>query len=159
MSYREKPLLRMYDNSFHQIAIIDDYEDASFERNLYSAGQFTITINRNIPNARYFEKGIFVQFGNDPYDFGEINDVTKNVDERGKGGETLSITGYDSRYILKRRIIKNMNDNGKWSMTSTGEICLRSIIRDQCGANAEAKRRLPIFNRIPDGQAGPDQRG
>lgn len=152
MSYREKPLLRLYDNSFHQIAIIDDYEDASFERNIYSAGQFTITINRNIPNAMYFEKGIFVQFGNDPYDFGEINDVTKNVDESGKGGETLSITGYDSRYILKRRIIKNMNDNGKWSMTSTGEICLRSIIRDQCGANAEAKRRLPIFNAIPDGQ-------
>ena len=45
-----------------------------------------------------------------------------------------------------------MNDNGKWSMTSTGEICLRSIIRDQCGANAEAKRRLPIFNTIPAGQ-------
>ncbi|MBQ4214754.1 MAG: hypothetical protein II663_00595 [Bacteroidales bacterium] len=154
MSYKEKPLLRLYkyENGFEQIAIIDDYEDASFERNLYSAGQFTITINRNIPNAMYFEKGIFVQFGNDPYDFGEINDVTKNVDERGKGGETLSITGYDSRYILKRRIIRNMNDNGKWSMTSTGEICLRSIIRDQCGANAEAKRRLPIFNTIPSGQ-------
>ena len=154
MSYKNKPLLRLYkyENGFSQIAIIDDYEDASFERNLYSAGQFTITINKNIPNAMYFEKGIFVQFGNDPYDFGEINDVTKNVDERGKGGETLSITGYDSRYILKRRIIKNMNDNGKWSMTSTGEICLRSIIRDQCGANAEAKRRLPIFNTIPDGQ-------
>ena len=154
MSYKEKPLLRLYkyENGFEQIAIIDDYEDASFERNLYSAGQFTITINRNIPNAMYFEKGIFVQFGNDPYDFGEINDVTKNVDERGKGGETITITGYDSRYILKRRIIKNMNDNGKWSMTSTGEICLRSIIRDQCGANAEAKRRLPIFNTIPSGQ-------
>lgn len=154
MSYKNKPLLRLYkyDNSFHQIAIIDDYEDASFERNIYSAGQFTITINRNIPNAKYFEKGIFVQFGNDPYDFGEINNVTKNVDERGKGGETLTITGYDARYILKRRIIKNMNDNGKWSMTSTGEICLRSIIRDQCGANAEAKRRLPIFNTIPAGQ-------
>lgn len=154
MSYKNKPLLRLYkyENGFSQIAIIDDYEDTSFERNLYSAGQFTITINRNIPNAMYFEKGIFVQFGNDPYDFGEINNVTDNVDERGKGGETRTITGYDSRYILKRRIIKNMNDNGKWSMTSTGEICLRSIIRDQCGTNAEAKRRLPIFNAIPDEQ-------
>ena len=56
MSYKEKPQLKVYryENGFEQIAIIDDYEDASFERNIYSAGQFTITINRNIPNAMYF---------------------------------------------------------------------------------------------------------
>lgn len=151
MSYKEKPQLRLYryENGFKQIAIIDDYEDASFERNIYSAGQFTITINRNIPNAMYFEKGVFVQFGNDPYDFGEIISVMDNVDERGKGGETRTITGYDSRYLLKRRIIKNMNDNGKWSMTDTGEMCMRSLVRDQCGGNAESKRRLPISNTVP----------
>lgn len=151
MSYREKPQLKLYryENGFEQIAIIDDYEDASFERNIYSAGQFTITINKNIPNANHFRKGIFVQFGNDPYDFGEIRSVGTVVDERGKGGEVRTITGYDSRYLLKRRIIKNMNDNGKWSMTDTGEMCLRSLIRDQCGENAEAKRRLPIANAVP----------
>lgn len=151
MSYKEKPQLKLYryENGFEQIAIIDDYEDASFERNIYSAGQFTITINKNIPNANHFGKGIFVQFGNDPYDFGEIRSVGTVVDERGKGGEVRTITGYDSRYLLKRRIIKNMNDNGKWSMTDTGEMCLRSLIRDQCGDNAEAKRRLPIANAVP----------
>lgn len=151
MSYKEKPQLKLYryENGFEQIAIIDDYEDASFERNIYSAGQFTITINKNIPNANHFGKGIFVQFGNDPYDFGEIRSVGTVVDERGKGGEVRTVTGYDSRYLLKRRIIKNMNDNGKWSMTDTGEMCLRSLIRDQCGENAEAKRRLPIANAVP----------
>ena len=151
MNYKEKPQLKLYryENGFEQIAIIDDYEDASFERNIYSAGQFTITINKNIPNANYFGKGIFVQFGNDPYDFGEILSVGDVVDERGKGGEVRTITGYDSRYLLKRRIIKNMNDNGKWSMTDTGEMCMRSLIRDQCGDNAETKRRLPIANAVP----------
>ena len=151
MSYKEKPQLKLYryENGFEQIAIIDDYEDASFERNIYSAGQFTITINKNIPNANFFRKGIFVQFGNDPYDFGEIRSVGTVVDERGKGGEVRTVTGYDSRYLLKRRIIKNMNDNGKWSMTDTGEMCLRSLIRDQCGDNAEEKRRLPIVNAVP----------
>ena len=34
-------------------------------------------------------------------------------------------------------------------MTAKGEICLRNLIADQCGANAEAKRRLPIINTIP----------
>ena len=151
MSYKEKPQLKLYryENGFEQIAIIDDYEDASFERNIYSAGQFTITINKNIPNANHFGKGIFVQFGNDPYDFGEIRSVGTVVDERGKGGEVRTVTGYDSRYLLKRRIIKNMNDNGNWSMTDTGEMCLRSLIRDQCGDNAEEKRRLPIANAVP----------
>ncbi|MBQ2173703.1 MAG: hypothetical protein II453_01125, partial [Alphaproteobacteria bacterium] len=31
-----------------------------------------------------------------------------------------------------------------------GEICLRNLIKDQCGSGAEAKRQLPINNIIPE---------
>ena len=152
MSYNEKPQLKLYafkNNAFKLQAIIDDFQEVSFERNLYSAGTFTITINYNIPNALLFERGMFIQFGSDPYDFGEILSIRDVIGQDGKGSQIRTITGYDARYIFKRRIIKNLNANGMWKMTAKGEICLRNLIADQCGANAEEKRRLPVTNTIP----------
>ena len=115
MSYKEKPQLKLYayqNNSFILQAIIDDYAEASFERNLYLAGQFSIVINYNIPNSHLFKTGLFVQFGNDPYDFGEIYSIQDSVGADGKGSQVRTITGYDSRYILKRRVIRNRNSTG-----------------------------------------------
>ena len=148
----EKPILKLYkyeNNTFVLKAIIDDFMECSFERNLYQAGSFTISINYNIPNAQLFQRGLFVQFGSDPYDFGEIISISDAISSDGKGSQLRTITGYDSRYIFKRRVIKNMNSNGLWVMTGKGEIVLRSLISDQCGSSAEVKRRLPVSNTIP----------
>lgn len=152
MSYKEKPQIRLYayeNNTFILKAIIDDYAEASFERNLYQAGSFSITINYNIPNSHLFKTGLFVQFGNDSYDFGEIYSIQDAIGADGKGSQVRTITGYDSRYILKRRVIRNRNSNGVWAMTAKGELCIRNLINDQCGSNAERMRRLPIINVIP----------
>ena len=130
-------------------AIIDDYQEISFAHNLYEAGDFTITINYNIPNALKFERGMWVQFGNDPYMFGEILSITDSIGADGKGSQIRSITGKDARFIFKRRVIKNLNNEENWAMTAKGEICLRELVKAQCGAGAETKRQLPITNVIP----------
>ena len=152
MSYKDKPIIKLYkyeNNSFVMQAQIDDFQEVSFEHNIYEAGTFTITINYNIPNALLFQRGLFVQFGNNPYDFGEIITIQDAIGQDGKGSQIRTITGKDARYILKRRVIKNMNSNGLWAMTDKGEIVLRNLIKDQCGSSAEAKRQLPITNTIP----------
>lgn len=154
MSYREKPQLKLYkyeNSSFILQAQIDDYQECSFEDNLYEAGQFSITINFNIPNSQLFQRGLFIQFGNS-WKFGEITKIQDQISEEGKGSQYRIITGFDARYILKRRVIKNMNSNGLWVMTGKGELVLRNLIADQAGANAEAKRQLPIINTIPDSE-------
>lgn len=152
MSYKEKPQIKLYaftDNQFVLQAIIDDYQECSFEHNIYQAGQFTISINYNIPNSQLFQRGLFIQMGNNPYDFGEILKIQDAIGEDGKGSQIRTITGYDARYLLKRRVIKNLNSNGLWVMTAKGELCLRNLIKDQCGSGAELKRQLPIENIIP----------
>lgn len=152
MSYKQKPQLKLYkyvDSAFVLQAIIDDYQEASWENNLYEAGTFSVTINYNIPNAQKFERGLFINFG-DSYEFGEILTISDAIGSDGKSSQIRTITGKDARYILKRRVIKNMNDNGKWSMTAKGELCLRNLVKDQCGSGAETKRRLPITNVIPN---------
>jgi len=153
MSYKEKPQIKLYkyeNSAFVLQAIIDDYEECSFENNRFQAGQFSITINYNIPNALLFQRGLWVQFGNNSYAFGEILNVTDSIGEDGKGSQLRVITGFDARYIFKRRIIKNLNNVENWAMTAKGEIVMRNLIKDQCGIGAESKRRLPIINVIPD---------
>ena len=152
MAYNTKIQLNLYkyeNNTFKRIAVIDDYNEISFSRRLYEAGEFTVTINKNIPNAGLFEIGLFIQFGHDEYDVGAITNITTPIGAEGKGSQNLAITGHDLRYLFKRRVIKNCNANGKWEMTAKGEIVMRSLIQDQCGINAEVKRRLPIENIIP----------
>ena len=152
MSYKDKPQIKLYkytNGSFVMQAQIDDFQEVSFEHNIYEAGTFTITINYNIPNALLFQRGLFCQFGNNPYDFGEIITIQDAIGQDGKGSQIRTITGRDARYILKRRVIKNMNSNGLWAMTDKGEIVLRNLVKDQCGSSAEAKRQLPIANTIP----------
>lgn len=153
MSYKDKPQIKLYkyeNSAFVLQAIIDDYQECSFEHNLYQAGIFSITINFNILNSHLFQRGLFVQIGSNPYDFGEIYAIKDSIGSDGKGSQIRTITGYDARYLLKRRVIKNMNSNGLWVMTAKGELCLRNLIKDQCGENAEEKRRLPITNTIPE---------
>jgi hypothetical protein len=152
MRYNEKIQLKLYEYNGTQFvlqAIVDDYEQISFEHNLYSAGAFTVSINYNIPNAKLFRRGIFIQFGSNPDDFGEIYTLTNSIGSDGKGSEKLNISGYDARYLFKRRVIKNLNSNDVWAMTAKGEICLRNLIYSECGLGAEEKRRLPIENIIP----------
>ena len=145
--YNEKPIIKLfkYENRFIQIAQIDDYESVSWERKLYEAGQFTITINFNIPNAHLFKRGMFVQFGNDPSAFGEIRKIQDTIGADGKGNQKRVITGYDARYIFKRRIISNLNNGDCWQGTGKAEIVMENLIADQCGNNAEEKRKLPVF--------------
>ena len=157
MSYKEKPQIKIYKyvvSHFVLQAIIDDFMECSFENNRFQAGQFSITINYNIPNALKFERGLWIQFGNNPYAFGEIINITDSIGADGKGSQIRTITGYDTRYIFKRRIIKKLNSDDKWSMTAKGELCMRNLISDQCGATAEEKRRLPIINTIPENAIG-----
>ena len=152
MSYKSKPILKLYkyeNSQFVLQAQIDDFQEISFSHNLYEAGDFTISINYNIPNALKFERGLFVQFGDNPYMFGEILKITDAIGEDGKGSQIRTITGKDARYIFKRRIIKNLNNVENWIMTDKGELCLRNLIKDQCGSGAESKRQLPIINTIP----------
>lgn len=152
MRYNEQIALKLYtytNNTFTLQAIIDDYQEISFAHNLYEAGDFTITINYNIPNALKFERGMFIQFGNDPYMFGEIITINDAIGEDGKGSQIRTIAGKDVRFIFKRRVIKNLNNEENWAMTAKGEICLRELVKAQCGSGAEEKRQLPISNTIP----------
>ena len=150
----ERPFVYLYkyeDSQFKQVAVIDDYEDMSWESRLYEAGTFTLQINFNLPNAALLQKGLFIRMGTDPYKFGEINKVDSSLGNTGKGSQYKIITGYDARYLYKKRIIKNLNTAEAWTVSDSGERCMRLLISAQCGDDEQdIKRKLPIANIIPE---------
>lgn len=154
-----RPILFLYkyeNRQFKNIAAIDDYEECSWETRLYEAGVFTIQINFNIPNADLFRKGLFVQFGNDPYKFGEISEESDSIGSAGKGSQVKVVTGYDARYIFHRRIIRDLNTVDSYMTAGCGEICMRRLVDSQCGIPAEESRRLPVTNIIGETGVGGD---
>ena len=152
-----RPILFLYkyeNRQFKNIAAIDDYEECSWETRLYEAGVFTIQIHFNIPNADLFRKGLFVQFGNDPYKFGEISEESDSIGSAGKGSQVKVVTGYDARYIFHRRIIRDLNTVDSYMTAGCGEICMRRLVDSQCGIPAEESRRLPVTNIIGETGVG-----
>lgn len=154
----DKPVVYIYrytEGQFVLIAAIDDYEEISWESRLYEAGTFTIQINFNLPNAFEFQKGLFIQMGHDPYKFGEIDSIQNPLDSSGRGSQYRIITGYDARYLYHKRIIVNLNTSESWTLTDSGEMCMRQLIYSQCGeGESETKRRLPIANVMPESGIG-----
>lgn len=148
-----RPFVYLYEwknSQFQQIAVIDDYEDVSWETRLYEAGTFTVQINFNLPNASLLQKGLFIRLGNDPYKFGEINNIENTLGNTGKGEQYKIATGFDIRYIFHKRIIKNLNSSESWTYSGAGELCMRKLISSQCGEDEiDTKRKLPISNSIP----------
>lgn len=157
MSYKNKPQIKLYsytDSAFVLQYIVDDYQSCTWSRKQFEAGQFIIQINFNLPNSQLFEKGMFVQFGTDSKDFGFITNIADAVGAEGKQSQMRTITGYDCRYLFHQRIIRTLNSTDTWTMTGSGELCMRNLIADQCGVNADSKRQLPITNTIPETGTG-----
>lgn len=148
MSFKDKPIIKLYEytnDAFKLVAVIDDYEELSMEHNIYSKGSFSVQINFNIPNSQLFRKNMFLQLGDNADDFFVIMNISDNVGESGKASQIRTITGYDARYIFKRRIINNLNNGSKWEMTGKAENVMIALLNDHCGNNVETKRKLPVI--------------
>lgn len=145
--YNSKPVIKLYkyvNEEFKLIAIIDDFSSLAITKNKYEASEAVIEMNKNISNSDLFEVNLFFQCGDFYEDFYVITEIKDSVDQGGKGTQRRVINAKDCRYLLKRRIIKELNNVDTWDFTGTGEDCIKNLIISQCGENVQEKRRLSI---------------
>jgi hypothetical protein len=134
----------VYTPALDLVGIVEDYESASITRSFYEAGQWSITINYNIPNASLLQKGYYVQFGEDPRDAGKITTVNQKIDEGGKGSQVLVVSGLDLKAMFAQRTIMQLNDIDQFYLSDDAETVIKTLISDQCGATCtDANRVLP----------------
>ena len=134
--------IKVYDKSLNFIGIVEDYESSGFTRSWYEAGQWSITINKNINNSDLLQAEYYVQFGEDDRDSGKITCVTNNIDENGKGGQKLVVAGKDLKTIFSQRYVMDMNDVDAYTLTAPGETVIKTLISSQCGATCVDPKRV-----------------
>jgi hypothetical protein len=117
------------------VAEVDDYETAYFGRGLITVESFNIVINKNKTNAQYFQRGRLIQWGTDSRKIGYIVECDIVVDDTGKGGEALTISGFEAKYIFSNRIVYPQYGQVKYTYAGTAEAVIKQAVTDHCGAS------------------------
>lgn len=153
----DKKLIKVFDTSLNLLGIVDDYENASYTHRYYNAGPWTVTINKNLPNASLFEKKRIVLFGDNMRDCGIVTDIQHKVGKGGKGTESLIVKGYDPRYWFSQRVIVYSNDVDCYYLSDAAETVIKTLIDAQCGPSCtDSKRIFPLLQIATDQGRGTD---
>ena len=117
------------------VAEVDDFESAYFGRGLLTVEAFEITINKNKTNAQYFKRGRLIQWGTDSRKIGYISQIKITVDKNGKGGETLTVDGYEAKYIFSNHLVYPTYGTKQYTLAGTAEYVIKQAVTDNCGAS------------------------
>jgi hypothetical protein len=117
------------------VAEVDDYETAYFGRGLLTVESFNIVINKNKAKAQYFQRGRLIQWGTDSRKIGYIVECDLSIDDSGKGGETLTVSGFEAKYLFGNRIVYPTYGATKYTPTGTAEYVIKQAVTDHCGAS------------------------
>jgi hypothetical protein len=150
----QKCPLRVFDSNLTFIAEVDAYEQAYFIRSQSGCGTFEIKINYNANFASIFQKDYFVWFSPDVRRIGIIEDLSKEVDQDGKGSQKITITGKEAKGIFARRLIIPASGNNYYTQNAPIETVIKNAIYDQCGAGASASRQISILTIATDQSRG-----
>lgn len=143
--------IRIFDTSLNLVSEVDAYEQAYFTRSLTGYGSFQIVINYNVTHASDFQKDYFVLFGTNVHRIGVIENISKSVDENGKGSQKLTITGYEAKAIFSRRIVIPATGNSYYIQDAVQETVIKNTVYDQCGAGtASARGSIPLLTIATD---------
>lgn|GEM_PF-6641244 len=132
----------VFNSSLSQVAYIDDYETASFEHAWYKPGSFNLTINWNKPNAQTFwgfdpqTNPLYVMWNNDPNRFAKVTHVSNTLDETGKGGQTVTVSGFECWHMFNQRVMVPFAGTSLYNISGNPEYCIKQMISDQAGATA-----------------------
>jgi hypothetical protein len=118
------------------VAEVDDYETAYFGRGLITVEGFNVVINKNKTNAQYFQRGRLIQWGTDSRKIGYIVECDLSIDSGGKGSETLTVSGYEAKYLFGNRMIYPTYGTAKYILTGAAEYVIKQAVTDHCGASA-----------------------
>jgi hypothetical protein len=148
--------ITIYTSDLDRIGIIETHKDLTFARSYFGCGEFSLSINANIPNADLFEENRLIVIDNNKYKTGIITKIEKKLDKNGKGDELLQINGYELKYLLSRRIVWP-NVGVSFSLSGAAETVIKTLIDFNCGLSvADTKRKLTKLSIAADQERGFD---
>lgn len=139
------------------VAVVDDYEEINWSRDLMKPGSFELSINRNLANSKHFMKRrvIGTRYKNDFDAFYLIETVELSIDESGKEEEFLRVSGKEFGGLLSDRLalplVGQSHDTKNWP----AESMMKYYVNVNAAAGAAVNRRFPNFIVATDLGRGP----
>lgn len=139
--------IRIIDRNFNLLGEIDDYESLIWIRRWHKAGEFELHININKHNTHILQKENVILFEDKA---GIIRYREIELDESGKGGETLTIKGSSLSSLLGRRITIPPTGNAYDVINSNAESVMKHFVDVNCINPADASRKIPNLGIAPN---------
>ena len=141
-----KPI-RIIDRDFNLLGEIDDYESLIWTRRWHKPGEFELHININKQNTHTLQKEHIVLFGDKA---GIIRHREFNLDESGRGGETLIIKGSSLSSLLGRRITIPPTGKAYDVINSNAESVMKHFVDVNCIEPIDISRKIPNLVIAPN---------
>jgi hypothetical protein len=154
--------IRVYNKSLELQVEIDAYTDLLFTRQLSEAGSFSFSINYNLVDAAgfryadYLQRGYFITVGTNYKRIGVILETAKAIDESGKGGQVVTVSGREAKVLFGRRVVLPPNGFANYTSDAEAETVIKDILTDNIGSGASVARRMTDIFTITADQARGD---
>lgn len=146
--------IRVYEIDLSLVGELDDYSSAYFTRSWYGIGEFSIQTNYNTVHATDLQKGRIVMFGKDKYRVGIITTIKKTLNEDGLGGQIITASGYEIKFIFTQRIVLPTTARATYALSNSAETVMKTLVSDQAGPTAGSARQFPNLIIASDADRG-----
>ena len=138
--------LHVLDRNFNLLGVIDDYVSVIWRPAYYDVGDFELYLDASINNINLLRENYYLVRDKDISVDDEDNTTFKNVmiiknyniTTDTEGGDYLTVTGRELKYILNSRIV--------WTQTNlTGNVvtAIEKLVNDNAIAPVDTKRVIP----------------
>jgi hypothetical protein len=138
--------IHVLDRDFNLVGIVDDYVSVIWRPAYYDVGDFEIYLDATTENINLLQPNYYVVRGQDISVDDEGNTTFKkvmviknhNINTDIEGGDYLTVTGRELKYILNSRIV--------WSQTNlTGNVvtAIETLVNKNAIAPGDANRAIP----------------
>lgn len=140
--------IHILDKNFNLVGVVDDYISVIWRPAYYDIGDFEIYVDATVENIHLLQTNYYAVRGQDISVDDEGNTIFKkvmviknhNISTDIEGGDYLTVTGRELKYILNSRIV--------WSQTNlTGNVAtaIETLVNNNAIAPADVNRVIPTL--------------
>lgn len=146
-----KPI-RIFQPDLTLLTEIDNYTSLVFTRRWHSPGEFELRINRHMKDANLLQKNNIVML--ELSKAGIIKHIEIQLDEGGKGTETVLAKGYTLAGITKQRITIPPAGQAQDSGEAPAETLMKQYTNNNLVSPVDADRAFPLLVNATDQTRG-----
>ncbi len=153
-----KASVQVFDADLNFVGEVDTYSSLAHTRGWNAPGPWSLKINWNITDDRgiiryasLFEIGGYITIDGDGRKCGLITAIEKAIDETGKQGQDVTISGHEPGILFNRRMVDVPANEDFYTVNAPAETVIKTAVSNQAGPTAtNVNRAFPLLSIAAD---------